>query len=45
MKLNSKVIVIMGLAFLASLIAYLSTEPSYEIKEVIKEVQLLDSKK
>ena len=45
MKVNSKAIVIMGLALLAVLMAYLSTEPSYEIKEVTKEIQLLDSKK
>lgn len=45
MKVNSKVIATMVLALLAVLMAYLSTEPSYEIKEVTKEVQLLDSKR
>ncbi len=40
MKINAKFIVTVGLVLLAILMVYFSTEPSYEIKEITKEVKL-----
>lgn len=45
MKINSKTTLIVALVLSAVFITYFSTEPSYEVKEVIKEIQLVGAKK
>lgn len=45
MKINSKIIITTIIVLVAALMTYFSSEPSYEIKEVTKEVKLMDAKK
>lgn len=45
MKINSRITIIAALVSAAVFITYFSTEPSYEVKEVTKEVKLLGNKK